>query len=90
MVWPPDAGLHPSDISGMSWCRFYLAQTKAPHYSDEKLQEQLMMQVMSNGFAVPDMELGMTLGVGLYPMGALLNHSPRYTPQPSTYWMRAQ
>lgn len=37
-----------------------------------------MDQIMSNGFSIFDPELGGTAGVGLYPIGSLLNHSARY------------
>eukprot|EP00892_Ulva_mutabilis_P001141 jgi/Ulvmu1/11027/UM007_0207.1 len=57
--------------------RFYLSQTKAPHNSDEALQEKLLLQLMSNAFSINEAGHGLTLGLALFPVGSVLNHSSR-------------
>ena len=63
-------------------CRYYLSQTKAPHGSDEALHEKLMLQLMSNSFAIAEAGQGMSHGLGVYPIGAVFNHSSRCGTRP--------
>lgn len=46
------------------------------------MHEKLLLQLMSNCFAIHEAGNGLSLGLGLFPIGSVLNHSSRCAPPP--------